>query len=82
LSVASSTNPAEVLPSRTSLSTCEALIFTKANSAATNRPFKATRMSAKTSVRPSRANPFTAPSGRVSLSGVTARLASRYSMPR
>jgi hypothetical protein len=46
LPVAALTIPAPALPSRSSLSTCVARIFTKANSAATNRPFKTTRNSA------------------------------------
>src|SRR5215207_7799550 len=43
LSVAFLRSPDEVLPSRTSPSTCVERIFTSPNSAATNRPFRATR---------------------------------------
>src|SRR5215213_4756988 len=57
LSVASLRSPDEVLPSRTNPSTCVERIFTSPNSAATNRPFRATKNSAKTTRRPSRARP-------------------------
>src|SRR5215203_4693810 len=55
LSVAFLRSPDEVLPSRTSPSTCVERIFTSPNSAATNRPFSATRNKARTTRRPSRA---------------------------
>src|SRR5215203_3241654 len=57
LAVASLRSPDERLPSRTSPSTCVERIFTSPNSAATNRPFRATKNSAKTTRRPSRARP-------------------------
>src|SRR5215207_3320401 len=57
LSVASLRSPDERLPSRTSPSTWVERIFTSPNSAATNRPFRATKNSAKTTRRPSRARP-------------------------
>src|SRR5215203_6013070 len=61
LAVAFLRSPDEVLPSRTSPSTCVERIFTSPNSAATNRPFRATRNKAKITRRPSRArlpNPY------------------------
>src|SRR5215210_4810397 len=57
LSVAFLRSPDEVLPSRTSPSTCVERIFTSPNSAATNRPFRATRNKARTTRRPWRARP-------------------------
>jgi hypothetical protein len=53
------TIPAEGLPSSTSLSTCVARIRTKANSAATNRPFRATSKRAATILRTGRATDAT-----------------------
>src|SRR5215212_4586622 len=57
LSVAFLRSPDERLPSRTSPSTCVERIFTSPNSAATNRPFSATKNSARTTRRASRARP-------------------------
>src|ERR671917_1132314 len=58
LSVAFLRSPDERLPSRTSPSTCVERIFTSPNSAATNRPFRATRNKARTTRRPSSTRPL------------------------
>src|SRR5829696_5886394 len=61
LPVASLRSPTERLPSRASRSTCVERIFTSPNSAATNRPFRATKNSARTTRRASSArlpNPY------------------------
>jgi hypothetical protein len=80
LPVAVLTIPAAVLPSRSSLSTCVARIFTKANSAATNRPFRTTRNSAARILSAGRTRPSrTIPQMLVSAPRPGAR---RYSMAR
>src|ERR671916_3510280 len=58
LSVAFLRSPDERLPSRTSPSPCVERIFTIPNSAATNRPFRATRNKARTTRRPSSTRPL------------------------
>src|SRR5215204_6726516 len=85
LSVAFLRSPDEVLPSRTSPSTCVERIFTSPNSAATNRPFRATKNSAKTTRRPWRARlPNPTPRLRLRSAPVEARepLLHSYSISR
>src|SRR5215208_6449354 len=82
LSVAFLRRLAEVLPSCTSPSTCVERIFTSPNSAATNRPFRATKNSAKTTRRPLRArlpNPY--PRLRIQSAPAEARAPFLYSYP-
>ena len=65
LLLAAFTSPAEACPSSRSRSTCVPRILTKANSAATNRPFKATSNNAAKILRagkPSDAKSRTTPS--------------------
>src|SRR5215211_3029018 len=82
LPVASLTIPAPALPSRSSRSTCVDRIFTRANSAATNRPFRTTRNSAARILSAERITPSRMAPQEEVLGSAPRTGARRYSMAR